>query len=262
MLIFTTIPREEIFMTTYFFVKVISMTSSLDYTYLNIDALSYYMYDSPTYDTTKQLRAEVDALLDGGYIVGEKIAPSLYKIPRFQFEQKIEGKFSIIYMDDIRTIINAPLRNRNKLVTYWYWLMESRYGDTKIGNMPLSYFESVTGLSKSTLVRYNKDLENLKLLYIKRSPYTNGEKENNMYCRYADRHLIKAPSKDTKSLASKYTWFMKGKEYSPNELIELYNYVVAYNEAERNKQLNIVGYIPNYKDETKLLQVFNMCDTI
>lgn len=129
-----------------------------------------------------------------------------------------------------------------------------------VGYQSHKYLSDNVGISENTLIKFNTILEENNIVYFKRNNKNritlSGDFRSlrNHYGRYKDKEYIdkfndqyllkvgmkeplsKKQTKINQSLANKYHWITKGKEYDDIELIKkIYNYVHKCNEEIQNE---------------------------
>lgn len=180
----------------------------------------------------------------------------------------IDKDFVEISNSDVEKIFKSG--NYNLFAFYAKVLNTINWYD-KVGTLPLSYLAKICNCTTNTVVSYTKQLEELGLLYVIHS--TGNSYSTNIYARpenseladtYASENRIRN-SKETntskkRSLGHKYSWFMKGKEYSQKELQEILEYTKEYNDKEHQKHLFNSLYKPKYLDNDKLKRVLATCN--
>jgi len=192
---------------------------------------------------------------------------AVYKKEDFVFGEK--ELFATVYMEDVRKILDANPVNKYSIIRYLITIMGSFKFNIShngisnfFGNEKISYFCSVLDKSKSTIMRYNKILEDLEILYINHAYTYFGElnkHDTNIYGRYADKKLIDdyawywsadkfATITEHRSLGQKYSLMMKGQEYPPEVQKEIRDYVVRFNSLHPGNPKE-VPQIPEYAEE-------------
>lgn len=175
----------------------------------------------------------------------------------------VNKNFIILSFDNAIRIMQLNIHYKCNLLRYYCILLGTLNGSANmpktsrglplIGNMSLQYLADQAGISFNTATTYNKILEQNHILHVIRlQDYFPQDKSsifsNNVYGRYEDKALIeefvdqnykngrsftKASNKN-RSLALKYHYLCKGKDYSPKEIQEIYHYVLARNKKIRN----------------------------
>jgi hypothetical protein len=136
-----------------------------------------------------------------------------------------------------------------------YRYQDCTFGGKKgfVGFMPIGYIAQEAGISEQTALSYNTILEDNNIIYVYRHGYTYYDEVdeclktiNNNYGLYEDRKEIirfgdnvskmhgfesktnmqkKANANRCRSLAAKYRAMCNGKEYSTQEMQEIYEYI-------------------------------------
>ena len=153
------------------------------------------------------------------------------------------GKFTIITLDELRSIHGIDTNNINMIFKYFICLISTINTDKKCGWYTIDGLSDLTNMSKDTIMDYNKLLEDNKLIYVHRANATykvdNMPRQvNNTYGRYADKKQIVASANEyistiqaiessnidinSRSISKKYNDFVSGKyKGNPNELKQL-----------------------------------------
>lgn len=203
-----------------------------------------------------------------------------------------EEKYIVIEHKDIKKIVLSDYKCKFQLLRYYLCLLSTvnssvlvrlDNGTQKsnvVGWQTQKHLSDISALSPSTVIRFNKILEDLKLIYICRScdfSLIHGELSRipNVYGRYCDKEYIQkyayeyskhnngyktvhekvATSNKQRELALKYRWLCKGKKYPLNEVQEIYNYIIQAN--KKYKELYETEGNAVYLDKIKDLTVFD-----
>lgn len=184
------------------------------------------------------------------------------------------GNFTKIFLDEVQQIFKIKNINNFTLFRYFIFLMgtlvgkitvyltNGEYKNGVVGNYTIDYIANKIGISKKTAIEYNKILEKEKLLYVYRQKDFVIDEENNIkslsniYGRYCDKEYIEKfannqkkykqsyrykkndqeVSNNKRRLAQMYQQLLKGrgKKYTKNEILEIYNYVISENKKYEN----------------------------
>ena len=276
----------------YCYLKILCPLQEIDLYHLDINDIIYAIYHKT--DVGQRIRENIyDALnnmIETGSIAAERSGKTRYivKTDSLQVDVK-QSKFIIADSNDIRTIMASRNMLRASLVRYYIYLMRTINADIKVygydgkskknvvGNQTQDYIAYIMRSSVHTIRRYNKLLEEMKVIYIHRANdfilTDDGLRQlNNMYGRYTDREYIDKYAESLKEqmhsynhfkprldeannkrrLSKMYFWLCKGKEYHEDEVREIYEYVVADNKMYRNlaKAENDTRYLEKLKGET------------
>lgn len=206
--------------------------------------------------------------------------------------------FIKIYLSEVHKIMRSNKDKFNLLKCFICTIGSIDYGakvyvdisykNVEVGYMTQEYLGSLCGLNQVDYYKYSVELENLGVLYIRRNEdfYLDGDTPKrlaNCYGRPCDKNLINLYStkysemKDSvdfkcnkemttkkanykKSLAMKFNEMLKGKDYSKEETLGIYNYVLTENKkytALYNKHED-----ENYLEKIRDVDVFRKYDFI
>lgn len=190
------------------------------------------------------------------------------------------GSFTKIYFNEVQQIFKIKNVNNFTLFRYFVFLMgtlvgkitvyleNGEYKNGIVGNFTIDYIAEKVGISTRSAIEYNKILEKEKLLYVYRQKDFVIDEENNIkslsniYGRYCDMEYIETFANNQKEykqsyrykknnqeisnnkrrLAQMYQQLLKGKgkNYTENEILDIYHYVIEQNQKyermyEKNK---------------------------
>lgn len=218
----------------------------------------------------------------------------------FEIDNVDETKnyFIKIHSNEVHKIMQSNKDKFNLLKCFIHTISSIDYGakvyvdisykNVEVGYMTQEYLGSLCGLNQVDYYKYSVELENLGVLYIRRNEdfYLDGDTPKrlaNCYGRPCDKNLINLYStkysemKDSidfkcnkemttkkanykKSLAMKFNEIVKGKDYSKEEILDIYNYVLTENKkytALYNKHED-----ENYLEKIRDVDVFRKYDFI
>ena len=280
----------------YCYLRALTAVSDFDEYCLSTDSIFFAMYQKQIVGkkTRANILKAINNLIDLDFVDGERYSKVLYFIQRQSLiVDQMNERYTIVHLDDIQKIMASDSPIKPQLIKFYIYLMSTINskitvydvsGAEKkniIGMQPQQYLSHITGMSTHTIMRYNRILEEMEVIYVCRSNdfivTDSGLKQLvNVYGRYADReYLIKyskglkeqyqtykhTQSKDNatntkRRLAQMYLQLCKDKMYSDDEIREIYEYVISQNkkyrnldESEQNK-----SYLENIKDETVFRQ--------
>lgn len=218
----------------------------------------------------------------------------------FEIDNVDETKnyFIKIYSNEVHKIMQSNKDKFNLLKCFIHTISSIDYGakvyvdisykNVEVGYMTQEYLGSLCGLNQVDYYKYSIELENLGVLYIRRNEdfYLDGDTPKrlaNCYGRPCDKNLINLYStkysemknsvdfkcnkemttkkaNHKKSLAMKFNEMLKGKDYSKEEILDIYNYVLTENKKY------IVLYNKhedeNYLEKIRDVDVFRKYDFI
>lgn len=197
--------------------------------------------------------------------------------------------FFYITIKDVRKLMNIDTKvNKFSLLRYYMILISTFKHDKsdqsgKVGSMAQSYIKQLSGLSITTMNKYNDLLVDNKLLYIAKSgdheEYYNDAgshrliKFRNVYTRYTDKHLadsyvhkdnshqfvkkVSVATNESRKYVQMYNAMLKGKEYDINTVAKIYNAMRDWNEnKQRQYQEQLANGLCPAKPEYKDLSIF------
>ena len=280
----------------YCYLRALTAVSDFDEYCLSTDSIFFAMYQRQIIGkkTRANILKAINNLIDLGFVDGERYSKTLYFIQRQSLiVDQMNERYTIIHFDDIQRIMASDSPIKPQLVKFYIYLMSKINskitvydvsGEEKkniIGMQPQQYLSHITGMSTHTIMRYNRILEDMEVIYVCRSNdfivTDSGLKQfANVYGRYADKEYLikygnslkeqygsynhtykkKTETNTKRRLAQMYLQLCKGKMYSEEEIKEIYDYITAQNQKYRNlaqsEQNN--HYLENIKDETVFRQ--------
>ena len=211
-----------------------------------------------------------------------------------------KNKFTIITLNDVKSIFKVENINNFLLLRYFIilistisnkitvYLEDGSYKNHVVGNFTIDYLSALSGISDRTIIDYNKILEDIGLIYIYRQEDFVIDKENNIkrlnniYGRpcdiqyintfaanqskhhksfnYKENNIKKANNK--RRLAQMYQQLLKGKgdNYSKEEIINIYDYVISEN--EKYERMYEKDGFEDYLDKIRDTDIFEKYDFI
>ena len=186
--------NEELYdldISVYIFCKMLGMISP---THISISTISYYMFNDRDMKKRERIKESLLHLIELGCLNGKRIAKDEYVI--CDLDAMPQEEFAIINIEDIQRIIQSSYKKRYAMVRYWCYVMKSLNGyltfegkSRFLGFQKISYFCNVCNKAKSTIIRYNQELEDIGVLYVVHVR-SKDPKQHNYYSRYADREIV------------------------------------------------------------------------
>lgn len=162
--------------------------------------------------------------------------------------------FVMITLKELRKIINLDNSATEKILIYFCYLIStlSNVDKARVGDKSISCLATMFNSSKSTIIKYNKVLEDNGLIYISKSNKVAVDNKGtilngyaNFYSRPCDRSVADASQRQKeqqasisernktvtknynikRSLSQKLVWLKKGSEYSVEEIAEIIEYI-------------------------------------
>lgn len=294
--------NDNIYLTNYellvycylkFFMPVITAEHSTYY--LHVKTLLYNMFD--TLDISIRMKENINraikGLIEKSIITASKQQNSLYMINSNSLKVNCaKEKYIVLDYADIQRIVLSDHKCRFQVLRYYLCLLTTinttisvrlDTGNKKsnvVGYQTQLYLATIANVSPATVIRFNRILEDLKLVYICRSgdfKLINGSLSRipNVYGRYCDKEYIQkyaneyskyengyravyeknATSNHKRGLAMKYSWLCRGRKYPLAEVQEIYDYIIQANKTYQ--QLYETEDNPAYLDKIKDLKIFD-----
>lgn len=185
------------------------------------------------------------------------IEHGVYEIDlRVLYGQK--NKFVKMPFNEIKKIVDSGERYRFRILEFFGWLLKSvdlhieELGERAfMTHMPLNYFCKVLNANVLTVVKWEKLLEEMGIIYVFRSSdlktpnYVGLVKYKDHINAYADAHkkyARKDSQDDSVSILQKYNALCRGVEYSDKEVLDIYNGVISYNKDHPNKARDLAVF--------------------
>lgn len=210
------------------------------------EALAYTIYGT---DCVRRKRnttgAALSSLYKKGIITGEIIHDGLYFIDTIP---SIDRDYVLIPYEAIIQLMRSAYKNKYQLIRYLCWLLDSRFNGSVVGNQKMSYFATMLNVSESTIMRYNENLEELKIIHIRRE--TGNDGKANAYGLYEDRHEVDEwadrqnygksnKSNWLRSVSGRYNWLVKNPDQVTEE--DIVNFK-EYNDYCRKRKGKEAGW--------------------
>lgn len=227
------------------------MAKHKDIYFTSKDILVYELLNSYTNASRKldsDFTSGIDGLITTGMIKKVKNINNVDFIINLSKLHINDGEYYItVTSDEVGKIILSKTNSKFDLLRYYLCLIgtfnnsknvEEKYRG-KIGGMTIEYFSEELGIAKSTIIRYNKTLEDLKLIHIIRYNELTYNKTNdefkdlpNSYSRYCDMELHEEYAKGKSESYSSI-------DYSEKDRLKKFKQSVSkrYNNYLRNKEL-------------------------
>lgn len=277
----------------YCFLQMLTTTTSYTDHYLSVGVIAAWLSGS-----TSCNQRFLEHVKSGLYNLEEneiiQIRDDQYRVmhihcPKMWIDTKRE-RFTLVTFDEVRAILKHSSNNIFSVLKYFVLLIGTinsnidvspKYMDTKnyvVGNTDISELSSKFNIAETTIISYNKILEDEKLIYIYRhTAYIAVDNQgitrlNNVYGRYKDKEYVidfansqlkkledkiianknTKDSNNRRRLAQMYQQLKKGRgeKYSKEEILDVYNYVLQENEkyAALYRQTRLEEHLDNIRD--------------
>ena len=257
--------------------------------------IGFYLTDSANQSRrfTNYIKCGLDELVESGVITkeGELQKGYILDCSRLRGDTK-DVPFVKILFSEVRRIFKDEKTNNFILLKYFIFLVGTFNGNITtyidngksksgvIGNLTIAQISELSGISVRSVIEYNKLLEELKLIYIRRQEDFLLDKDTgevrtlpNVYGRFENMDYVdafttrqqkfkksykrieknKVEVNNNRSLAQKYQQILKGndKKYSKVDIQNIYDYVISENKKYENtarKHDNEDIYLENVRD--------------
>lgn len=207
------------------------------------------------HSTSDQIPSALNHLFEVGLLKGEKLNRTYYKIDKASFDSKRFDHFEMINENDVYRILQQHKRPF-ALLRHYLLMLTTLDNNTKCGIYKNETIADMLGQDVTTIIGYNKALEEMGLLYIYR-----GVRSSNTYGRPEDKEVIikygKSRSRNHITLASNNKRRMTQMynqlklnpvKYDKATREEIYNYCSAHNDREQEIVRKNPKYISKFFD--------------
>lgn len=166
---------------------------------------------------------------------------------------------------------------KTDMFRYYCHILKSRNYkyDRKVCDLSVNFLSELINISKSTIIRYNRLLEENKIIYIKRPTYNDKDKSVDLIGDYDDKGFVDKIANELKygnskqvgnqhrSISAKYNSYVRNpSKYDEEDEYKLYEQVKAYNDEMDDIQKMYAGsdYISRKKDLSVF--PFEECDEL
>lgn len=174
------------------YVALRSRNSKEDYIYVT-PAFLYYELSHSLDMTRSDFNAIIEGLLEleeNNYIkcIDSKGNSFVFNIHNLFFTNE---KFTYVDSSDVRKIFSSSIKANKYILLKYYLVMinslsggykvlvEDKYKPNILGDMSIEYLADLSDIEYSSALKYNTELERLKLIYIHRKI-----RKKNFYCKY------------------------------------------------------------------------------
>ncbi len=219
---------------TYIFLEALTYSTNYESVIFTITQLADQIHDRTTSRTVyNKTSATLDEIFDNGYLDVVKVTSCCWRIYMTSYAEFPNG-YIVIDMKQIRELMtDKSIKVKSGLIRYYLLILSSIKADTKVGTYDREWFCKIIGVKPETISRYNKILEDKKLIYIYHSA---NFLISNTYGRYEDKELIRiegekrskgreihVDANDKRKYVAMYRSFLAGKEYDNETLIKIYD---------------------------------------
>lgn len=174
---------------------------------------------------------------------------------------------SKVSVESIRTIMNSTYKGKKSLLKYYILLLSLLAGKKEdcilAAKWTIQELSNRSGLSKQTVVEYNKALVELELIYFydKYIFDSEGKCQSTIFAKWKHKHHVqryvnhyfpfgtvcsKSTTNEKRAYAVMYRWLRKGKQYDSDTVALIKEYVVT-----RNQQIQARLSNPDILDDER-----------
>ena len=221
----------------------------------------------------ESIRNGIRQLLETNIIVCKDKIGINYYLDNDNVVLKDNDKFIFVDLEDVNKIMNCEVQSKAGILRLYLCIVGTFIGKNHIkdirnpdkycnilGMMSQDYLAEISHISKSSVVEYIKELENLELIHVSRCAFKFKDKSgrikrhNNIYGRYENKELIDEFANirfsmyddlhkihksnivnNSRSLAQKYNCLRNNTEYDKKTVAAIYEYICKYNEKHPKK---------------------------
>ena len=157
----------------------------------NTDIICFYMTGKDEHSKYFHhiINDGLNELQTNGYIHGKSSNDEIIFIPGYDAERLLNPrKFVQVYLWEIQKIMNSKYTRRIYILKYFIFLLS--FFHSGIGSMPLDTIAQLCGISKTTVVAYNKILVDFKIIAMSHRTDNFHSRPINVYTRYEDAEII------------------------------------------------------------------------
>ena len=231
----------------YVFLQILTYSPNYDSVTFNVSQIVDQAYgEVNSHSVCDKVKAGLKSIVDNGYLDIIKESSHWWRIFMTSYKVADEG-YVAISADAARTIMDDEhIRNKPSILRYYLLLLTTIYTKTKVGTYDQSWFCEKLGVSKQTLSKYTRFLEEKQLIAVYRSALNN---VSNTYGRFDDKALVdieggkRSQGREAhenanikRKYVAMYRSFIDGKEYPVDTLKEILKAMQA-----RNYELQDLG---------------------
>ena len=273
------------------------MTDQIKEYYITSELLSFYILNKLHLPRrfNDYISCGLNELIDNNYVSVLDSDKKIYSLDLSSlYVDGKKHKYIEVDSEEIISIMNIDYTGKFNLLKYFVLLIGTINSSIEvyidcdsrkniIGNMTIDFLSNLTKLNRNTIMTYNEILTENNLIYIYRSDdiylKDNEIKSlNNIYGRPQDKEYInthaanqqkhfnsnkytkinKNKSNSKRALAQKYIALCNGKEYSKQDIIEIYQYVISEN--TKYIKLGDKNNSDYYNDKIRDVEIFKQFD--
>lgn len=263
----------------------------MEETFTNKDMINFCL--TRRYSASKRfeesIRNGMKQLLETNTIICKEKVGINYYLTKKNITLDEDDKFIFIDLEEINKIMNSSVQGKSNMLRLYLCMLGTFIGKNHIkdirtpekynnilGMMPQDYLADAAQISKSSVVEYIKELEQLEIIYVSRCSFKfkdkfgKVKKHNNIYGRYSNKDLIDEfaniryamyddlhkeqkvhIANNARSLTQKYNSMLNNVQYDKDTVEAIYIYVCGYNKKHPDKVKDLSVFEKyGYKIET------------
>jgi hypothetical protein len=255
----------------------------IDETFTNKDMINFCL--TKTHSASKRfeesIRNGLKQLIDTNTLLCKEKTGINYYLDSNNITLAENDKFIFADLEDVNKIMNSYVQGKSGMLRLYLCMLGTFIGKNHIkdirdpekynnilGMMSQDYLAEMSHISKSSVVEYIKELENLEIIYVSRCSFKFKDKtgkikrHNNIYGKYSNKELIDEFANirysmyddlhkekksnivnNARSLTQKYNYLRGGTIYDKKTVETIYNYVCDYNNKHPKKQKDMTPFV-------------------
>lgn len=231
----------------YAFLQILTYSPNYESVTFNVSQIVDQVYgEINSHSINDKIKVGLISIVNNGYLDIIPISPQWWRIFMTSYKVSEEG-YVAVSADALRKIMDDEhIKNKPSILRYYLLLLTTIYTKTKVGIYDQSWFCERLSVSKQTLSKYTRFLEEKKLIAVYRSALTS---VSNTYGRFEDKALVDMEggkrshgreahenANTKRKYVAMYRSFLEGKEYDQDTLKEILKAMKA-----RNNELQDLG---------------------
>ena len=225
------------------FIKMCGYTPLCHNILLSTQSIVFQMYNTINvnrgiYNKTIE---SISTLIELGHLKAEKLNNTSYKLDTSQFKYTKDWLPCVGYEEDDLRHIMLTQKHPVDILRYYLYLLSTVNSSTHYGYWSLDKLSEELGITTQTIIKYNKILEDMQLIYI----YHSGN--SNTYGYYTDKDIIEqegrkrsnAKANHRRRVTQMYNQVKDGRVYDEKTMGELHKWCQELNQVGSSYDLDI-----------------------
>ena len=247
----------------------------MEETFTNKDMINFCL--TKKYTASKRfeesIRNGMKQLLETNTIVCKERTGINYYLDKDNITLDDNDKFIFVDLEEVNKIMNSRIQSKSNMLRLYLCMVGTFIGKNHIANirepekynnilgmMSQDYLAEVSHISKSSVIEYIKELEDIEIIYVSRCSFKFKDKagkikkHNNIYGKYKNKDIIDEFAEvrysmyddlhkekesnianSSRSLAQKYNCLRNDTKYNKATVEAIYKYVCSYNKKHPSK---------------------------